>query len=795
MKKLIFLLLGIPSLIYAQVYDGFDDGDFTEDPEWSGDTQKFIVNENLELQLYDTAASMAYLCTPNFNQEEAEWRFRIRLAFSPSANNYARFYLSSNREDLAQPLVGYFLQFGESGSNDAIELFRQEGEEIYSICRGADGTIASSFNKYIKATRDSQGIWRLFTAQNLQEQYKLIAEGPDPSPVEGTLMGVFCQYTVSNASKFYFDDIYAGPVEVDTIPPLLIHIHILSDNSLSLRFNEALDSLSANQSMHYIVDHGLGNPVSAFYNGNYSTQVILSFDNHFEDDLNYLLTVDNISDLSGNKIKEGDNPFSNYAVKQHDVVINEIMADPKPVVDLPAYEYLEIYNTTPFHIDLTGWILQVGTAEKNLSEITLEPADYLIIADEEAKADLSLYGKFYGLNGLSLTNTGQDLILRSGNADNLSIVSYKDSWYKDPSKKQGGWSLEQVNPFNVCMGDENWSASLDPQGGTPGRMNSIWKDTLVLPKIVSFDMIADNILRISFNQKMMLSALINPENFQIEPEYGTPQNIYPVGNEGLVVDLYFQDPFSHGMIYQLTISHAVSNCLGMMMLRDSVISFGIGEEPAFNDIVLNEILFNPLGGGVDYVELYNRSNKIFDPRTLQLGMAKINPPDPIDTNYYAISNDRRLFLPGEYLLLTSSPEKVMEQYYVENPDVFITVQPFPNYANETGICLLNYGTDKLIDVLEYHEEMHFPLLVQYDGVALERLNPDSPTQDNRNWSSASEKSGFGTPGYVNSQLIQREPLEDPVRIVPEIFSPDNDGYHDTQGVHFTFKNAGYQLSI
>ncbi len=795
MKKLIFLFLGIPSLFYAQVYDGFNDGDFTENPKWSGNYEKFIVNENLELQLNDTAASTAYLCTPNFIQEEAEWRFWIKLAFSPSANNHARFYLSSSKEDLTQPLEGYFLQFGESGSNDAIELFRQEGEEIYPICRGTDGTIATSFSQYVKATRDNQGGWRLFTAQNLEDQFMLVAEGSDPHPIDGALMGVYCQYTVSNATKFFFDDIYAGPIEADTMPPSLEHIHILTDSSLSLKFNEALDSLSAVQSKNYYVDHGLGNPLSVLYEGNYSTHVILSFDTYFAGDHNYLLTVIDIPDLSGNKMTKTDHPFSNYQVKQYDVVINEIMADPNPSVDLPEFEYLEIYNTTPFHIDLTGWILQVGATEQTLSEYTLEPGDYLIIGDEEAKEDLSLYANFYGLNGLALNNTGQDLILISGNADTISTVSYKDSWYRDPIKKEGGWSLEQMNPFNLCMGADNWSASTDLRGGTPGRRNSIWNDTLVKPKIVGFDMIADNILRLSFNQRMMISSLTNQENFQVNKEVGVPQEVYQIGTERSVADLYFPKPFDIGMIYHLAISSTVSNCMGITMGNDTVISFGIGDDPAFNDIILNEILFNPLGDGVDYVELYNRSDKLFDLRTLQLGMGRISPPNPVDTTYYVISKDRRFFLPGEYLLLTSSPEKVMEQYYTEHEHVFTTVQPFPNYANEAGICLLKNGTDNIIDLLEYHEEMHFPLLVQYDGISLERINPDSPTQDSRNWSSASESVGFGTPGYENSQHIQQKITEDPVRIAPEIFSPDNDGYQDTQGVHFTFKNAGNLMSI
>ena len=152
-------------------------------------------------------------------------------------------------------------------------------------------------------------------------------------------------------------------------------------------------------------------------------------------------------------------------------------------------------------------------------------------------------------------------------------------------------------------------------------------------------------------------------------------------------------------------------------------------------------------------------------------------------------------MPDEFLLLTSSSQSVRDQYFSANTDAFLEFLPFPAYPNEQGICLLKYNDELIVDAFHYHEDMHFPLLVFKDGVALERVNPDAATQDDRNWSSAAETVGFGTPGYANSQFLSGSSSGHSVVIEPEIFSPDNDGYHDIQAVTYSFDKEGYSLSI
>jgi len=79
-----------------------------KNPVWTGDQNLFKVNSSFQLQLSDTAENQAFLGTANTMIVNTEWRCWIKLSFSPSSNNYARYYLISDNENLSESLNGYF---------------------------------------------------------------------------------------------------------------------------------------------------------------------------------------------------------------------------------------------------------------------------------------------------------------------------------------------------------------------------------------------------------------------------------------------------------------------------------------------------------------------------------------------------------------------------------------------------------------------------------------------------------------------------------------------------------------
>ena len=179
MKKTLLFLLLFPISLIAQVSDNFSDGDFTQNPVWSGTTDKYIVNSNLQLQLNAEEAGTAWLSLPITEYESMEWQFWIREAFSPSSNNFTDVWLTANQADLSEATQGYFLRFGEGGSNDAIELFRKDANGQQSICRGTSGAIAASFAVAVKVNCDREGNWMVQTCNNDLDIYVVEGQGFD----------------------------------------------------------------------------------------------------------------------------------------------------------------------------------------------------------------------------------------------------------------------------------------------------------------------------------------------------------------------------------------------------------------------------------------------------------------------------------------------------------------------------------------------------------------------------------------------------------------------------------------
>ncbi len=195
---------------------------------WVGTTSHFIINPAQQLQLSNTAAGSSFLTTPFAparNEDQSayagviEWYLYVRFAFAGSSRNYGRIYLLSDHEDLTQTASAFYLQLGEAGSNDAIELFHLSNGITTSVCRGADGTLASSFAIRLKITRTDAGLWTVAIDYTGGSNFEDVATGVDSTFVDTKAFGIQCVYTIGNATRFYFDDIYVGPPKISPPAP------------------------------------------------------------------------------------------------------------------------------------------------------------------------------------------------------------------------------------------------------------------------------------------------------------------------------------------------------------------------------------------------------------------------------------------------------------------------------------------------------------------------------------------------------------------------------------------------
>lgn len=790
MRTILLLFLILPFVAFSQVQDDFSDGDFTSNPAWVGTDTSFMVNSSLQLQSNASAAGEAWLATSLPRQDELEWRFWIRESFSPSTNNYAEVWLCADTSELPLATRGYFLRFGAAGSQDAIELYRKDplGEQL--VCRGVEAAIASSFKVNVKVNRDAEGRWTLATDYGDGGSYTVESEGVDDTyPVEGCF-GFYLRFTASNARKFYFDDIYVGPKTIDVEPPELLGVEVPDARHLRLAFSESLDA-SALDPQHYRIGQGV--PDTVVFDGNPS-EVLLSFNDPLPENVPLLLQITGISDLAGNTMPPTEYAFALHQAAENDVVINEIMADPTPVVGLPEWEYVELFNTTEFTLNLKDWTFLIGNTAKPLPSIPIGPQGYLILCKADAEPELQAYGPTCGFSGFAITNAGTTLRLVAADGTLVSEVSFNDNWYHDADKRNGGWSLEQVDPFNPCAGTVNWSASTDPTGGTPGRLNSINAPNTTVPQVARLSMLGDDTVLLWFDQQMDRESLKDPSQYLVEELQIHPVEVVcnPVENSSL--SLRFDHHFEEGTVYTLVLN-GMESCSGQPIAPDTRVLFGIPNEIHPGDILINEILFNPIEPCVDYVELYNPSVKTFDLSELKLGVIRESFPDPADTTLKTITDDSRLFTPGSYLLLSTDGYTVCRQYACDPSNCF-DMASFPSYANSGGVALLMSRQGVVVDQMAFSEGMHYPLLKETKGVALERVSWEVPSDQADNWHSAAEAVGFGTPGYRNS-MMRSEPETDepnPISIEPQVFSPDGDGFDDHCQIHYRLDAPGCTLN-
>jgi hypothetical protein len=356
-------------------------------------------------------------------------------------------------------------------------------------------------------------------------------------------------------------------------------------------------------------------------------------------------------------------------------------------------------------------------------------------------------------------------------------------------KKDGGWSTERIDTNNKSGSADNFHFSMDLNGGTPGKSNSVQDENPdnAAPQITSLKLFDKKQLLIDFSETMDFD---NMSSIEITPALQISKQSYDTLflNQ---LQVEFEDDLVSNAIHHLK-SINIYDLAGNQLALETPISFGVPDTLEHGDVLLNEVLFNPYPDATDFVELYNASDKLINLADLYFAEIK---GDQIE-KLHPISNKVQLFEPHSYTAITTNKESLLQHYQCQQPGAIIETTSLPSLPDDEGLVAISNKKGIILEQFSYHQNMHFDLLKDKEGVSLERLSWQQATQASNNWQSATSTAGFATPGYINSQQLN-SPVETNgiVSITPEVFTPNNDGSDDRLQILINSQEANSIVTI
>jgi hypothetical protein len=487
-----------------------------------------------------------------------------------------------------------------------------------------------------------------------------------------------------------------------------------------------------------------------------------------------------------NKANDTLHLIVNIQCMKGDLLINEIMY--APTGDEP--EWVEIYNSSPDSINLKNWkISDSNISTKSVistTDIFMVPNSYLIVTK-----DLSFSAIHPGVfsviaNFSALNNTTPDaVVLYDAASRSIDSVMYQPNW-----GGQNGKSLERIDVYTSSISAANWGTSLDSLGCTPGKINSISR--------LDYDLAISNLTqtRIVSNGKMASVINVTVQNIGRQTIDSVIVHFYADHNRSMYPDtlelltsvvstqrIFLGDSVQISESLPQLAAGEISVVVVAENLRDerlsnnqASITIKIGYEP--RSLIINEIMYDPLDGQNEWLELYNRSSQPVDLAHWAFNDKSISS----GVNSFIISDSAMTVLSGGFAIVAaeSSMCGIFPNLGSPHPDISLSILNRSggfSFNNDGDAIVLKDLTGQTIDSVVYLPCWHHPDVVDTRGRSLERINPNIDTNDPRNWSTCTNAVG-GTPGKINSVMTTNAVSSSAISISPNPFSPDGDGYED-----------------
>lgn len=203
---------------------------------------------------------------------------------------------------------------------------------------------------------------------------------------------------------------------------------------------------------------------------------------------------------------------------------------------------------------------------------------------------------------------------------------------------------------------------------------------------------------------------------------------------------------------------------------------------SFGTLVFSEILFDADNTYSEFIEFYNKSAFPVDIAGWKIIRNK--------KYSYILKNQNLVLNPGDYYLLAKD-SCILN--YIDNPELLNNLNISSNLvlSNESDNLILTDFFNTPIDSVFYKKIWHNKSFVSFKNRSLEKINYNFSSSAPSNWSSNISATGC-SPLKENSINFIPDAAKDIIKIYPNPFSPDNDGFEDLTTINI---NAGYPAHL
>jgi hypothetical protein len=560
-------------------------------------------------------------------------------------------------------------------------------------------------------------------------------------------------------------------------------------SALTVEFTVPIEAAAATSPLHYEALE-VGRPLIALLTGPYTVRLV--FASPFAPQTVHKLTIQGLLDQDREIIPASQHSFGQgRAPAYNQLLITEIMADPSPAVGLPEVEYVELFNASDQLLSTQGLRFSDASTTVVLPTTFLAPREYVLLTNESDRNALSTYGRAVAVKSLpSLNSSGDSLRLTNEQGQEIFALAYSDDWYNDAEKRGGGWSLEMVDAQRPCGEQDNWTASVDPKGGTPGRSNSVQQTNpdRFGPEVVRAFAVSDTVVQVLFSERLDRGSTSSAK-ITLSDGLSAQSARWLAGQKGVAVTV--DKSFQAGTTYSVAVQ-GVTDCSGNVISQaQATTTFVLPEAAVPGDILLSELLFHPRSGGERFVELHNHSSKSIDLKDWSLA----NLSGDSLVNIKRIADGHYVLAPGTYVALTEDPVTLRADYPSASEAHLQKVAVLPSLPADQGTLVLLDPAQTLMQRFDYSAAFHHPLLVNTQGVSLERITWNGPVNDAASWQSAARTANYATPGYRNSQHTENPVPVASLLVDPPVFAPGHAGHADFTRIHYRFGSSGTVANV